>query len=410
MIPGILFFAAAAMTVKTDQPLRAGCAASDPIVATVRAGDRVQVKFGLAGDAQACFLVAAMVDGKEVEGNLPASALTGLDQFERERRDARSVGAPQGSAPAPSPAPAPVPEFKIVSPELARVSELMRANQPAEALEILQRVLKVNPRNPDLLSAAATAAYRSDNLRLALEYWRASLELRADPAVQSLYDRARRETSNDKSGEKKYGSRFMLRYDGAAASEDQARAMLAILDAEFARVSFELGCRAEERIVTIVQTRDAYLRTTGAPEWSGGGYDGKIHIPLLERGQADAEMRKRLAHEIVHACLANIGQWPLWLHEGLAQKLTGATVPPAAAQSLRALAKSGKLPKLGQLGASWSGMSAVGATGAYALALTAVEAFYKHHAGFGIRNLLNNPSALPGIVADLDARLAAGDW
>jgi len=38
------------------------------------------------------------------------------------------------------------------------------------------------------------------------------------------------------------------------------RRWVAILEEEFGRISFQLGCRAEERIVTIVQSREAYLK------------------------------------------------------------------------------------------------------------------------------------------------------
>lgn len=407
MIPGILLLAAAALTVKSDQPLRAGCSPSDPVLATVRAGDRVQIKFALAGDAQACYLVTATVDGKPVDGNLPASALTGLEEFDRQRREARAVGGVQAAEQAPT---VPLPAVRSSNPELQHVADLIRRNQPGEALEILQKLLKQNPKDPDLLAASGSAAYRGDNLRLALEYWGASLEARPDAALQRTYESARREASNDKSGEKKFGSRFLLRYDGTAASEDQARTMLSILDEEFARVSFELGCRAEERIVTIVQTRDAYLRSTGAPAWSGGGYDGKIRIPLADRTFAGGEIRRVFAHEIVHACLANIGTWPVWLHEGLAQKLSGGALSPNARQSLKAMAKVGAMPKLDQLGGSWVGKSTEGAAAAYTIALAAAECFYQFHSALGIRNLLNNPEALPRVAVDLDRRLSSGDW
>src|SRR5947207_12449039 len=88
----LLFFAAAAQTVKVDQfPLRSGCGESDPVVARLHAGDPVQIKFALAGDKQVCYVVSAKVDGKVVEGNVPADALTGLDEFDRSRRDAAPV-------------------------------------------------------------------------------------------------------------------------------------------------------------------------------------------------------------------------------------------------------------------------------------------------------------------------------
>src|SRR5579871_4189654 len=86
----VLFFVAA-MAVRTDQtPLRAGCESEDQIVANLPAGTAVQVRFRLS-DGSDCFKVAATVDGKDVLGYVPASALTGLDRYEQERSSAASV-------------------------------------------------------------------------------------------------------------------------------------------------------------------------------------------------------------------------------------------------------------------------------------------------------------------------------
>src|SRR4029077_20356778 len=88
LIP-LLFLAAAAQTVKVDQfPLRSGCAERDPVVARLHAGDPVRIKFSLAGASQPCYVVSATVDGKLVDGNLPADALTGLERFASSRPDA----------------------------------------------------------------------------------------------------------------------------------------------------------------------------------------------------------------------------------------------------------------------------------------------------------------------------------
>ncbi len=403
LIP-LLFLAAAAQTVKVDQfPLRSGCGESDAVVARLHAGDPVQVKFALAGEKQPCYVVSATVDGKVVEGNLPADALTGLEEFDRSRRNAAPV---IESAEAPKAAtPAPLPAVKSSSPEMDRAIRLLERNQPEQALEIVQKFLPLFPNNPDLLALAGTAAYKNDNIRLALQYWRESLYIKADPGVERAYKSALLESQNDKSGEKKFGTRFLLRYDGAVADAETASAMVAILEQEFSRVSFQLGCRADERIVTIVQSREAYLKTTGAPGWSGGGYDGKIHIPMLEHGHADARTRQVFAHELVHACLTNIGAWPAWLHEGLAQKLSGEAVQPGTREAIKALVKEGKLPKLAGLGQTWGNKSPAEAQFAYGMALVAVDLFFEHHAGFGIRNLMNSPEALPRITEDLDRRL-----
>lgn len=405
----ILLLAAAAQTVKVDQfPLRSGCSPGDPVVAKLRAGDPVRVKFALAGEAQACFVVSATVDGKMVEGNLPASALTGLDEFERARRAAAPVAVPPGSPAAAESAPKPAvtaPVVKTSNPEAERAARLIESNRPGEALEILQGLQKRFPKNSALLALSGTAAYKSDDLGAALRYWKESLEIQADPAVEGAYQTALRESRNDQSGEKTFGNRFLLRYDGAVADAATAHAMVAMLDEEFARVSFELGCPAEERIVTIVQSREAYLRSTGAPGWSGGGYDGKIHIPIPDGAQPGAGARRLFAHELVHACLANIGAWPAWLHEGLAQRLSGEPPMPGISAAIAALAKQGKLPKLEGLGRNWGNKDAAEARFAYGMARAAVDLFFEYHAGLGIRNLLRNPEALAGITEDLDKRL-----
>jgi hypothetical protein len=181
--------------------------------------------------------------------------------------------------------------------------------------------------------------------------------------------------------------------------------MIAILEEEFTRISFQIGCRADERITVIVQSREAYLKTTGAPGWSGGNYNGKIHIPIPDSKQPVAASRQVFAHELVHACLANIGPWPLWLHEGMAQRLAGQPQMPGIGEAIKQMAKEGKLPKLAGLGQTWGNKSAAEAQFAYGMARAAVDLFYQYHAEFGVRNLMNNPSALPAIADDLDRRL-----
>jgi len=399
----LLFLAAAVQTVKVDRfPLRSGCGESDSIVARLRAGDPVQIKFSLAGASQPCYVVSATVDGKPVEGNLPADALTGLEEFDRSRRAAPAVGAPVTALKTDRVA---LPPVKSNSPEMDRAVRLLEHNQPDQALEILQKFLHLFPNDPELLALAGTAAYKGDHMRQALEFWKESLDIHSDPLVERAYRAALRESQNDKSSEKKFGWRFLLRYDGAVADSDSAGAMVAILEQEFTRISFQLGCRAEERIVTIVQSREAYLKTTGAPGWSGGGYDGKIRIPIPDRGHVDARTKQVFAHELVHACLANIGPWPAWLHEGLAQRLSGEPVQPGTREAMKALAKEGKVPKLAGLGQTWGNKSTAEAQFAYGMALVAVDLFFQYHAEFGVRNLMSNPGALPRITDDLDHRL-----
>src|SRR4029078_13739386 len=78
-----------AVTVKDDQaPLRAGWAADARVVATLPAGTPVTLRYSMAGESVPCYKVAVEVDGKHVDGYLPASSMEGLKSFEKGRGDA----------------------------------------------------------------------------------------------------------------------------------------------------------------------------------------------------------------------------------------------------------------------------------------------------------------------------------
>jgi hypothetical protein len=175
--------------------------------------------------------------------------------------------------------------------------------------------------------------------------------------------------------------------------------MISALDEEYFRISQQLGCFAQEKIVAIVQTQDAYRAATDSAEWSGGQFDGRIRVPVLGGQPMDANMRRVFAHETVHACLAMLGRWPAWLHEGVAQRLSGETVRPAMRQRIADMIRAHQLPRLEELGQNWSRMDADHAAAAYALSLMAAELIPD------IVNLTRNPERLAAVTAGLDKRL-----
>lgn len=397
----------AALAVKQDRTaLRSGCEAADETIVTLAAGTPVEVRFRVA-DGSDCFKISATVNGQPVVGYVPASALSNVDQFEQQRNAAASLDSSRALNPVEAES------KKLVArsgdPALKQASQLIEANQPTRALEILEPMLKRDPKNPDLLLLAGLAAYRADQARTALDYWKQSLDLAPNDALSRIYDKVRGESQADRSGDKLYGLRVALRYEGQTLPADTARAVVATLDQEFSRVSSLLGCWAGERIVAIVQSREAYLRTTGAAEWSGGQYDGRIHISWMEGTEVSSEMRRRLAHELVHACITNLSAGgppaPAWLQEGLAQKLSGDTLSTAARDRLRELAEAHKIPRLEDLRQNWSRMSSENARIAYNLALAAADSLYDNFYGYGIRNVVTNPQILQQVTAEIDKKL-----
>lgn len=373
-----------------EQELRSGCEADSAVVARLTPHDEIRIRFAVNTESGRCYKVSTL----RGEGYLPESALAGAQEFEAARRAGaflevvREVkAAPGGSEP------------------LAAAVRLLESHQPGEALRLLEKELGAGSKDPQVLAMAGVAAYRADDLRRAAWYLQQSLELRPNAAVRQVHTKVLQELSADQGAERKFGSRFALRYDGNAVSEDAARAMVEALEQEYWRITAELGCRWSERINVIVQTPQAYRRAFEAAEWSAGRYDGRIHVALLEAG-VGPRTRQAFAHELTHACLATLGPWPSWLHEGLAQKLSGATLAPGLERRALAALKAGKLPRLDRISQDWSRLSAEHAAKAYALTLAAVEILYASYGRDGVRNILNHPSALPQITEFVQRRLA----
>ncbi|HEX4594336.1 MAG TPA: hypothetical protein VH157_08675 [Bryobacteraceae bacterium] len=403
--PFLLFFAA--LSAKQDQTaLRSGCDATAEVLTTLPAGTPVEIRFRLS-DGSDCFKVSALLDGKLVMGYVPASMLSGLEQFEKGRTSAASADTIRELRPIEAASQ----KLIVHSGDLAleRAAQLLASNQPVKALELLEPAVKRHRNDPNVLLLTGLAAYRSDQLHAAIDYWKQSLDLAPNETLARVYERVRREAAADQSGEKLLGMHIALRYEGEALPSDTARAILSTLDEDYGRISAQLGCASDERIVAIVQSRDAYLRGTGAAEWSGGEYDGRIHIAWTEGKQVGPQMRRALAHELVHACLTGIpsgaAPWPAWLQEGLAQKLSGDQLSAASRVQLHQLATARQIPRLEDLHQDWSHLSIDNARLAYDLALAAADALYEDYSSSGIRNVVNNPQRLPQVAAELDRKL-----
>ncbi|MEP7366862.1 MAG: hypothetical protein ABI972_26695 [Acidobacteriota bacterium] len=406
MLIPLLLFASAAHTVARDAtPLRAACDSSSETVAQLNPGDTVDIRYALASDSGPCYKVSAGSGGKQWEGWLPASALTNLEEFEKARTSAAQLNQ---ATPEAAPAPKSAAAYSLPAGQNARllkVTQLLNANQPAEALSVTEAILKEQGPEPDLLALAGVAAQRSDQPAQAIQFWEQSLALKKSPALERMIAGARREVESDQSSEKLYGMRFLFRYDTREITPDQARSIVPMLDSEFSRLSEILGCRSDERIVVVVQSIDAFRKTTGSAEWAGGQYDGRIRVALLDGGRMGEDTRRAFAHEIVHACIANLGSFPAWLHEGLAQKLSGEVPAPADLAMVKQMARQNTLPSLGRLSGTWSRLSPQHARVAYAAAYIAADALVTAYGADGARNLLHNEASLPQVAADLDRRV-----
>lgn len=390
------FFLAAALTVSPEgAQLREGCEPGERVLAQLAPGAGLQVRFAMGS----CYAVTIEESGKAVQGFVSGDQISGLEQWEAQRRSAPAVSSLRDTR---GPAPPAIAAAASAGHPLGRGAQLLLDNRPGEALTVAEQALVSAPRDAQLLALAGVAALRNDMTVRGIGFLKDSLAIREDPALRRILDQALAEQAADNSTRKLHSTRFLFRYDPKIMPDEAARALIAALEQEYSRISFELGCRSPERVAVIAQSREDYMRATGAAEWSGGQYDGRIRVALLGGDAASGETRRALAHEAVHACLAAAGTWPAWLHEGLAMWLSGERMPEEKRAQIRAAARANAIPRLGNLSQSWSRMSAGHAAMAYASALFAVELFYQHHKEFGMRTLIQNPDHLDRITQDLD--------
>ncbi|MBS1875914.1 MAG: hypothetical protein JSU00_22050 [Acidobacteria bacterium] len=397
----VLHLILAAVTIRSDgTPLRSGCDAGSDPVAVLAAGQPADVKFSLAGED--CFKVAVQVGGRTMSGYVRQADLANVAEFDRARQSGGAVTAREMIA-----SNVRAVEHKAVSAagansDLRAAIEAINANEPGRALAMLEPAAR-NSRDINVLTIAGVAAWRSDDPAVALGYWKRALALRQDPDLQFLYSKVERETASDRSSGRLLGMRVLLRYEPDVVDADTARAMLLTLDTELSRISTQLGCSIPERLVAIVQKREAYLASSGAAEWSAGQYDGRIRVALIDESGVGAKTRRSFAHELAHACLANIGRFPAWLHEGVAQRLSGDQVSPDTRQRIVAAIAAKQMPKLEALDPR--GAAADQARNIYGLALLAANLLFEKHGDMGIRNILANPSLLGRITEELDREL-----
>jgi len=400
----VLLLAAAVKDGPT--PLRSGCSPDARVLASLPAGAPLTIRYSINGETGPCYKVAVEMDGKTLEGSLPASAISETEDFDKARSQAVWMDTPlivntiRESAALPS-----LRASGGASSAVAqKAADLITSSRPQKALEVLEPELKIH-RDPGLLALAGVAAWRSDDPHLALQYLRASLDIAPAPEVEKLYRQVERESKGDQSNERLYGLRVLLRYESAVVPTETARQMTTVLDQEFIRISQQLGCSAEERVVAIVQSRDAYRKSTDSAEWAGGQFDGRIRVPVFDPKVLDRGMLKVLAHETAHACLTMLGRWPAWFQEGIAQKFSGDSLTAAQLKQVTSWVREGKVPRLSNLRQDWSRLDAQHAALAYALSLAAVELLWQDSGDDGVRNLLRNPDRLPQVTADLDRKL-----
>ncbi|MEZ5362659.1 MAG: hypothetical protein R2748_10080 [Bryobacterales bacterium] len=424
--------------------LRAACGADAAPLASLPEGQAVTLRFSFAGADARCYSVRTEIDGQTVNGYVERDALEGIEAVEQQRREVSSAQlattavesiriesripatAAGGSAVAPAamqqklqaaadafqagrahdvaPLLEGVPQDNLLAAVL-RGSAFLRLTRPGEAQAALDPALRTYPNDPGLLGLAGVAAFQRTAPRTPPNCLRARSSYGPTRRSRTCWPAFKPSSQPTKAMTRRMVRALSCATTGRRCPTRRPVRLPASSTASFRR-SPAASAAVQDRLTVVVQTMDDYRSGAGAPGWSGGHYDGRIHVALGADHRIDARVRETISHELVHACLARRGEWPAWFQEGVAQFISGRRLAPQERAALAELNRDGKLPTTVALTGSWARLDPRTAQIAYTTALAAAQVMFQDLQDYGVRNLLSRPATLPAVAAKLDQRLA----
>jgi hypothetical protein len=209
--------------------------------------------------------------------------------------------------------------------------------EDVRALGVVEDGLARDPDQPTLLELLGDLRDREERVPDALRAWSRALALEPNERLRTKVERARRELGAAAHYALDTSPHFNLRYD-EKVDEPLARSILELLEDRYWVLAGELEHEPPQPITVLLYPDREFREVTGAAEWVGGMYDGKIRVPLGGLRSIDERATRVLVHELTHAVVHSKtrGNCPRWLHEGIAQRMEGARVAPEARRKLAA--------------------------------------------------------------------------
>jgi tetratricopeptide (TPR) repeat protein len=251
---------------------------------------------------------------------------------------------------------------------------LIRTGNASQAVPYAQRAVQASPTSPDAYTMLGYAQFASDHTKDAVVSWKRSLELRPDPIVQRLLNKAQREQSAETGFVENESSHFVIHYEGEQISGGLRDQILSVLESDYDDLARDLGTPPRDNILVTLYTQTAFFDVTHAPNWVGAIYDGKLRIPVSGLTAVTPELARVLKHELAHAFIAKLagGRCPPWLNEGIAQFLEPRNLG-SNGHALALLFKNQQNIPFNELEGSFMRFSGAQASVAYAESLAAVS-------------------------------------
>jgi hypothetical protein len=256
--------------------------------------------------------------------------------------------------------------------------------------DLLLVCLAIDRKNPWTHYLLGEAYYRQEKLAQAINEWSEGLQLGPNEAMAQRLEKARSEAGIHNELSPLRSTHFILRYDSKTSFSPLGQQILDTLEDQYRRLSNELTSQTPATVAVILYPDRAYFDITRAPGWAGGMFDGKIRIPTKGLSSVTPELTAALAHELTHCFMTALpGRGsPTWFLEGIAQAQEGRT-GASDRKVLAQLQKENRLISLKDLRGSFNALPATTAAVAYAESLSAVEYLTARFGRSALRQLLD---------------------
>lgn len=203
----------------------------------------------------------------------------------------------------------------------ARGHVLFAAGDLLAAESELRQALTLDANNISALGLLARLHYDRGELYQAEMLLSDALELAPDDAqLIELSRKVKRERIYEEQLSTSVGGIFTVTF-GGTRKDRLGGEVREVLEEAYNEVGRQFDQYPAGPIAVILYSAADFRSMTGAPDWSGGLYDGKIRIPVGGLASVTPELRVVLYHEYAHLLVAQRAgrQVPRWFNEGLAQ-------------------------------------------------------------------------------------------